>query len=101
MIVSGETPTLGKGFLGLAYLPSSAAVRLLVGVAVAWLDAVSKTVPSKSHHIWFPMPCNLAAEAIHAPESLPWLPAVCNLSQKSSEFFSARVRIQAWAVWMP
>jgi len=41
----------------------------------------------------------LAAEAIHASGVLAVVSCGLYLSRKSSQFFSASVRIQAWAVW--
>src|SRR5882724_3139579 len=101
MIVSGETPTLGKGFLELAYLTIvGLLLGLLVGVAVAWLERRVEDGPIEiTISILVPYAVYLAAEAIHASGVLAVVACGLYLSQKSSEFFSARVRIQAWAVW--
>jgi len=101
MIVSGERPTIGKGFLELAYLTVvGLLLGLFVGVAVAWLERRVEDGPIEiTISILVPYAVYLAAEAIHASGVLAVVACGLYLSQKSSEFFSARVRIQAWAVW--
>jgi CPA1 family monovalent cation:H+ antiporter len=101
MIVSGERPTVGQGFFELAYLTFvGILIGLLVGVAVAWLERRVDDGPIEiTISILVPYAVYLAAEAIHASGALAVIACGLYLSQKSSEFFSARVRIQAWAVW--
>jgi monovalent cation/hydrogen antiporter len=101
LIVSGETPGLSRGFLQLAYLTSvGLALGLVVGLVVGWLERRLDDGPIEiTISILVPYTVYLAAEAIHASGVLAVVACGLYLSRKSSEFFSARVRIQAWAVW--
>ena len=101
MIVSGETPSVGKGLLELAYLTvAGLALGLVVALIVDWLERRVEDGPIEiTISILVPYAAYLAAEAIHASGVLAVVACGLYLSRKSSEFFSARVRIQAWAVW--
>jgi monovalent cation/hydrogen antiporter len=101
MVVTGETPTLGSGFLRLSYLVVAAvALGLLLGVIV---EAIHKRIDDGPIEITLsilvPYAIYLAAEAIHSSGVLAVVTCGLYLSRHSSHFFSASVRIQAWAVW--
>lgn len=101
MIVSRKTPTMGKGFLDLAYLTiAGLALGLIVAFIVDRLERRVEDGPIEiTISILVPYAAYLAAEAIHASGVLAVVACGLYLSRKSSEFFSAKVRIQAWAVW--
>jgi CPA1 family monovalent cation:H+ antiporter len=101
MIVSRETPTVGKSFLELAYLTvAGLTLGLIVAFVVDWLERRVEDGPIEiTISILVPYAAYLAAEAIHASGVLAVVSCGLYLSRKSSEFFSARVRMQAWAVW--
>ena len=101
LIVSGEKPTLGKSLLELTYLiVAGIALGLLVALAVEWLERRVEDGPIEiTISILVPYAVYLAAESIHASGVLAVVACGLYLSRKSSEFFSAQVRIQAWAVW--
>jgi Na+/H+ antiporter len=101
MIVSRVTPTAAQGLRELAYLTiAGLGLGLLVGFAVEWLERRVEDGPIEiTISILVPYAVYLAAEAIHASGVLAVVACGLYLSRKSSEFFSARVRIQAWAVW--
>jgi Na+/H+ antiporter len=101
MIVSRVTPTVGQGLLELAYLTiAGLGLGLLVGLVVEWLERRVEDGPIEiTISILVPYTVYLAAEAIHASGVLAVVACGLYLSRKSSEFLSARVRIQAWAVW--
>jgi len=101
LIVTGEKPTIGKGFLELAYLiVAGIALGLLVALAVEWLERRVEDAPIEiTISILVPYAVYLAAESIHASGVLAVIACGLYLSRKSSEFFSARVRIQTWAFW--
>ena len=101
MEVTGETPTLGSGLLRLSYLIVAAvALGLVLCVIVESIHShIDDGAIEITLSIIVPYAVYLAAEAIHSSG----VPAVvsCGLymSRHSSHFFSASVRIQAWAVW--
>jgi CPA1 family monovalent cation:H+ antiporter len=101
MVVSRVTPTVGQGFRELTYLTfAGLGLGLLVGLAIQWLERRVDDGPIEiTISILVPYAVYLAAEAIHASGVLAVVACGLYLSRKSSEFFSARVRIQAWAVW--
>src|SRR5262249_50197227 len=101
LIVSGEKPTFAKSALELAYLiVAGIALGLLVALVVAWLERRVEDGPIEiTISILVPYAVYLAAESIHASGVLAVVACGLYLSRKSSEFFSAQVRIQAWAVW--
>jgi Na+/H+ antiporter len=101
MVVTGETPTLGSGLLRLSYLVVAAvALGLLLGVIV---EAIHKRIDDGPIEITLsilvPYAVYLAAEAIHSSGVLAVVTCGLYLSRHRSHFFSASVRIQAWAVW--
>ena len=101
LIVSGERPTLGRSLLELAYLiVGGLALGLLVAFVVDRLERRVEDGPIEiTISIVVPYAVYLAAEAMHASGVLAVVVCGLYLSRKSSEFFSAKVRMQAWAVW--
>jgi Na+/H+ antiporter len=101
MVVSEQTPTAGAGFLRLLYLILvGLALGLIVGVVVDRIHRHMDDAPIEiTLTILVPYVVYLAAEAIHASGVLAVVACGLYLSRKSSHFFSANVRIQAWAVW--
>lgn len=101
MVVTGERPTVGQGFLRLTYLIlAGIAVGLVVGLVVEWFERRLDDGPIEiTVSIVVPYVAYLGAEAAHASGVMAVIACGLYLSRKSSEFFSPTVRIQAWAVW--
>ena len=101
MLVRGETATISTGLLRLIYLTSAGlAVGLLIGVIVNWVEQRIDHGPIEiALSIMVPYAAYLAADSIHASGVLAVVGCGLYLSRKSSTFFSASVRLQAWAVW--
>jgi Na+/H+ antiporter len=101
MVVSAQTPTVGDGVLRLTYLTfAGLAFGLIVGFIV---ERIHKHIDDGPIEITLtllvPYVAYLGAEAIHSSGVLAVVACGLYLSHKSSQFFSANVRIQAWAVW--
>jgi Na+/H+ antiporter len=101
MVVTGETPTLGSGLLRLSYLIVAAVVvGLVLSVIVESIHSHIDDGPIEiTLSIIVPYAVYLAAEAIHSSGVLAVIACGLYMSRHSSHFFSASVRIQAWAVW--
>jgi monovalent cation/hydrogen antiporter len=101
MVVTGETPTLGGGLMRLSHLTIVAvALGLLVGVLVEMIHKRIDDGPIEiTMSILVPYAVYLAAEAIHSSGVLAVVACGLYMTRHSSHFFSASVRIQAWAVW--
>jgi len=101
MVVTGERPTVGQGFLRLGYLIlAGIAVGLVIGFVVEWFERRLDDGPIEiTVSIIVPYVVYLAAEAAHASGVIAVIACGLYLARKSSEFFSPTVRIQAWAVW--
>jgi Na+/H+ antiporter len=101
MVVSGQTLTPGDGLLRLFYLTlPGLALGLIVGVIVDRIHRHIDDAPIEiTLTILVPYMVYLAAEAIHSSGVLAVVACGLYLSRKSSQFFSANVRIQASAVW--
>jgi monovalent cation/hydrogen antiporter len=101
LLVGGQTPTLGAGFSRLAYLT---VVGLLIGLVIGEIvhrieDHIDDAPIEIALSILTPYVVYLAADAIRASGVLAVVACGLYLSRKSSHFFSANVRLQAWAVW--
>ena len=101
LLAGGHVPTLGSGALRLCYL---------VGVGIVIGLAIAEVVHQIEHHvddgpieitvsILTPYVAYLAADFAHASGVLAVVACGLYLSRHSSHFFSASVRLQAWAVW--
>jgi monovalent cation/hydrogen antiporter len=101
MLLRNETPTISSGIARLGYLTvAGLGVGLLMGVVVHWIEDRIEDGPIEiSISILIPYATYLAAESIHASGVLAVVAAGLYLSRESSHFFSANVRLQAWAVW--
>jgi len=101
MVVSGRIPTVAQGALRLTYLIAvGLVIGLLFGLIVDWFERRIDDGPIEIVvSILTPYAAYLAAEAVHASGVLAVIACGLYLSRRSSEFFSATVRIQAWAVW--
>ena len=101
MLVRGETATISAGLARLVFLTTAGlAVGLLIGVIVNWVEQRIDHGPIEiALSIMVPYVAYLAADSIHASGVLAVVACGLYLSRKSSTFFSASVRLQAWAVW--
>jgi monovalent cation/hydrogen antiporter len=101
MVVHGQNPTLGSGFLRLVYLIlAGVGSGLVLGRIVEWFEHRIDDGPIEiSVSILVPYAAYLTAEAIHASGVLAVVAAGLYLGRKSSQFFSPSVRLQTQAVW--
>jgi CPA1 family monovalent cation:H+ antiporter len=101
LVVTGERPTVAQGFFRLTYLIlAGIAIGLVIGLVVEWFERRLNDGPIEiTVSIVVPYVVYLVAEAAHASGVMAVIACGLYLSRKSSEFFSATVRIQAWAVW--
>jgi monovalent cation/hydrogen antiporter len=101
MVVDGQTMSAGAGLLRLIYLVLPGLVLgLIVGVIVERIHRHIDDAPIEiTLTILVPYMVYLAAESIHSSGVLAVVACGLFLSRKSSQFFSANVRIQAGAVW--
>ncbi len=92
---------MAQGFSRLTYLIlAGIAVGLAIGLVVEWFERRLDDGPIEiTVSIVVPYVVYLVAEAAHASGVMAVIACGLYLSRKSSEFFSATVRIQAWAVW--
>src|SRR5246127_4913801 len=101
MVVNGRTPTVAQGAFRLTYLIAvGIVVGLLFGLVVEWFERRIDDGPIEIVvSILTPYAAYLAAESARASGVLAVVACGLYLSRQSSEFFSANVRMQAWAVW--
>ncbi|MGH9703230.1 MAG: cation:proton antiporter, partial [Candidatus Acidiferrales bacterium] len=101
MVVSGRTPSIPEGALRLSYLiVAGIAIGLLIGLIVEWFERRIDDGPIEIVvSILTPYAVYLAAGAVGGSGVLAVVACGLYLSRKSSQFFSATVRMQAWAVW--
>jgi monovalent cation/hydrogen antiporter len=101
LLVGGQTPTVVSGLERLAYLiVVGILVGLIIGEIVHWIEDHIDDGPIEIVlSILTPYVAYLAADAIRASGVLAVVACGLYLSRKSSHFFSANVRLQAWAVW--
>jgi len=101
MVVEGRTPTVAQGTLRLTYLIAvGLGIGLVLGLIVEWFERRIDDGPIEIVvSILTPYAAYLAAESIRASGVLAVVACGLYLSRQSSEFFSANVRMQAWAVW--
>ena len=101
LLVRNQRPTFISGFERLAFLM---AVGIAVGLGIGEIvhlieDQIDDGPIEIALSILTPYVAYLSAESIHASGVLAVVTAGLYLSRKSSHFFSANVRLQAWAVW--
>ena len=101
MVVRGQDPTVGAGFLRLLYLTlAGIGSGLVLARIVEWFEHRIDDGPIEiAVSILVSYAAYLTAEAIHASGVLAVVAAGLYLGRKSSEFFSPGVRLQARAVW--
>ena len=101
ILVSGRTPTPLQASARLVYLiVIGIAIGLLVALLVAWFEKYLDDGPIEIViSILTPYAAYLAAESVRASGVLAVVACGLYLSRRSSQFFSAAVRLQAWAVW--
>src|SRR6266403_4782918 len=101
MVVEGRTPTVTHGALRLTYLIAiGIAIGLVLGLIVEWFERRIDDGPIEIVvSILTPYAAYLAAESVRASGVLAVVACGLYLSRQSSEFFSASVRMQTWAVW--
>jgi CPA1 family monovalent cation:H+ antiporter len=101
ILVSGRTPTPLAASARLVYLiVVGIAIGLLVALLVAWFEKYLDDGPIEIViSILTPYAAYLAAESVRASGVLAVVACGLYLSRRSSQFFSAAVRLQAWAVW--
>ena len=101
IVVAGRTPTAAQASLRLIYLiVIGIAVGLLVALLVEWFEKYLDDGPIEIViSILTPYTAYLAAESVRASGVLAVVACGLYLSRRSSQFFSAAVRLQAWAVW--
>ena len=101
MVVDGHTPTLWSGGMRLTFLIAAGlGIGLLIGVIVKWIEQRIDDGPIEiALSILTPYAAYLAADYAHASGVLAVVACGLYLSRHSSQFFSANVRLQAWAVW--
>jgi monovalent cation/hydrogen antiporter len=101
LLVGERTPTLGSGLLRFGYLTlAGLGIGLVIGEIVHQIEHLIDDAPIEiALSILTPYVAYLAAESVHASGVLAVVACGLYLSRKSSHFFSANVRLQAWAVW--
>jgi monovalent cation/hydrogen antiporter len=101
MVVEGRTPTLASGAMRLIFLIGvGLAIGLVVGLVVELIERRIDDGPIEiALSILTPYAAYLAADYAHASGVLAVVACGLYLSRHSSHFFSANVRLQAWAVW--
>jgi CPA1 family monovalent cation:H+ antiporter len=101
LLVDGQRPTLGMGFLRLAYLiVAGIFAGFVIGEIVHRIEHRIDDAPIEiALSLLTPYVAYLGAEALHASGVLATVVCGLYLARKSSHFFSPEVRLQAWAVW--
>jgi CPA1 family monovalent cation:H+ antiporter len=101
LLVSGHVPTFGEGALRLCYLTlAGIAIGLAIGEVVHLIEHRIDDAPIEiALSILTPYVAYLLADFVKASGVLAVVACGLYLSRKSSHFFSATVRLQAWAVW--
>jgi CPA1 family monovalent cation:H+ antiporter len=101
MVVDGQTPTVGSGFLRLFYLiTAGVGIGLAFGWIVEWLEHRIDNGPIEIVlSILVPYAAYLTTEAVHGSGVLAVVAAGLYLGRKSSEFFSPSVRLQTYGAW--
>jgi len=101
IVVAGHTPTPAAAALRLVYfIAVGIAIGLLIGLIVEWIELRVDDGPIEIViSILTPYTVYLAAESVRASGVLAVIACGLYLSRRSSQFFSASVRLQAGAVW--
>lgn len=101
LLVAGHVPTFSEGFLRLCHLTAiGVVVGLVIGEIVHRIEHQIDDAPIEiALSILTPYVAYLVADFLRASGVLAVVACGLYLSRKSSHFFSATVRLQAWAVW--
>ena len=101
LLAGDQTPTIISGFLRVTYLTvAGIAIGLVIGVVVDWIEHRIDDAPIEiALSILTPYVAYLTADSLRASGVLAVVACGLYLSRMSSHFFSASVRLQAWAVW--
>ncbi|MEO6804987.1 MAG: Na+/H+ antiporter [Edaphobacter sp.] len=101
IMVHGESPTVGSGLVRLVYLiVGGLAIGLLIGVVVGWLERFIDDGPVELVvSLVVPYAAYLAGERAHASGVLAVVTCGLYMSRKSTQFFSATVRLQVAGAW--
>ena len=101
LLVAGHVPGFSEGLLRLCYLTAAGiATGLVIGEIVHLVEHRIDDGPIEiALSILTPYVAYLVADFIRASGVLAVVACGLYLSRKSSHFFSATVRLQAWAVW--
>jgi monovalent cation/hydrogen antiporter len=101
IILRGEMPTVGSGIARLVYLVvGGLVIGLLIGVVVGWLERFIDDGPVELVvSLVVPYAAYLAGERAHASGVLAVVACGLYMSRKSTQFFSASVRLQVNGAW--
>jgi len=101
IMVRGEMPTVGGGVVRLVYLVvAGLVIGLLIGVVVGWLERFIDDGPVELVvSLVVPYAAYLAGERAHASGVLAVVACGLYMSRKSTQFFSASVRLQVNGAW--
>jgi len=101
LVAGTESPSVGSVAWRIALLTGGGlAVGLVLAVVVDWFERRIDDGPIEiAISILVPYAAYLAAETVHASGVLAVVAAGLYLSHKSTHFYSASVRLEAWAVW--
>jgi monovalent cation/hydrogen antiporter len=101
IMVRGEMPTVGSGVARLVYLVvGGLAIGLLIGVVVGWLERFIDDGPVELVvSLVVPYAAYLGGERAHASGVLAVVACGLYMSRKSTQFFSAAVRLQVNGAW--
>lgn len=101
LVVRQQPPTPAATLLRLVYLiVFGLSIGLVIARIVEWLEYHIDDAPIEiALSFLVPYVAYLAAEAVNASGVLAVVACGLYLSRQSARFFSAKVRIQAWAVW--
>src|SRR5256885_2800352 len=101
LVVGGQVPGAGEFVWRIALLAGGGlGVGLVLAVVVAWFERRIDDGPIEiAISILVPYAAYLAAETIGASGVLAVVAAGLFLSHRSAHFYSASVRLEAWAVW--
>jgi monovalent cation/hydrogen antiporter len=101
MVVQGQTPTIGAGFVRLTYLIGvGIAIGLVIAVIVQKIERYLDDGPIEIVlSIMVPYVAYLAAEAASASAVLAVVTCGLYLGRRESQLFSPSVRLQAYGFW--
>jgi len=101
IMVRGEMPTVGSGLARLVFLVvGGLTIGLLIGVVVGWMEKFIDDGPVELVvSLVVPYAAYLAGERAHASGVLAVVACGIYMSRKSTQFFSAAVRLQVNGAW--